>query len=63
LELIEKKVEAGDKKLPAAKKTPRPTTNVIDLVDVLQRSLQETSKHAHKKTAAASSKTKRKKAA
>ena len=41
--LIEKKVEHGGEKLPAPKKSKRPT-NVIDLVSVLQQSIKETQK-------------------
>lgn len=39
-ELIEKKIEAGGKELPAAKKTSAKPTNVVDLVALLQESLK-----------------------
>jgi non-homologous end joining protein Ku len=51
MELIEKKVEAGGKELPVEKPHHRAATNVIDLVEVLQKSLAEASK-AGGKTAA-----------
>jgi len=38
--LIEEKVEKGDKALPKTVRKPKPT-NVIDLVSVLQKSLQQ----------------------
>ena len=42
MKLIERKIEAGGKELPEGEKPrARPATNVIDLVDVLQRSLAE----------------------
>src|SRR5581483_3923440 len=44
MELIEKKVEAGGKELPVEKGHRRPATNVIDLVEVLQKSLAEAGK-------------------
>src|SRR5437588_7825966 len=51
MEVIEEKVEAGGKEIEAKpKKRPKPT-KVIDLVSVLQRSLEET-KGAKKKTKA-----------
>ncbi|MEP6667713.1 MAG: Ku protein [Chthoniobacter sp.] len=45
--LIEEKVEHGDKTAPKAAKKRQPT-NVIDLVSVLQKSLQQTKGHAKK---------------
>src|SRR5438309_10756347 len=49
MEVIEEKVEAGGKEIEETpKKTPKPT-KVIDLVSVLQKSLEETG--AKKKTA------------
>jgi DNA end-binding protein Ku len=44
MKIIEAKVEAGGKELPSAKTKTRPATNVIDLVAVLQRSLNEAGK-------------------
>jgi non-homologous end joining protein Ku len=42
MKLIEKKVEAGGKELPAGKKPhAAAATNIIDLVAVLQKSLSE----------------------
>jgi DNA end-binding protein Ku len=44
MKVIEKKIEAGGKELPTEKhKAPR-ATNVIDLVEVLQKSLSEAGK-------------------
>ncbi len=55
MKVIEAKVEAGGKKLPTEKSKPRAATNVIDLVSVLQKSLEEAGKlgggSARKKTA------------
>jgi non-homologous end joining protein Ku len=58
MEVIEEKVEAGGKEIEAKpKKAPKPT-KVIDLVSVLQKSLEEsgakrkaTAKHRAKKAA------------
>jgi DNA end-binding protein Ku len=44
LELIEKKIEAGGKELPEAPAAKRRPAKVIDLVSVLQESLQQTHK-------------------
>lgn len=63
MDLIQKKVDAGDKTLPAVKKTSRAGTNVIDLVDVLKQSLAETQKKGTKKASGEKAKTKRRKAA
>jgi DNA end-binding protein Ku len=41
MKVIEKKIEAGGKELPTEKPQRRAATNVIDLVEVLQRSLSE----------------------
>jgi DNA end-binding protein Ku len=66
-DLIEEKIEHGDKATPAPTKKKRPS-NVVDLVAILQKSIQETG-HADKgrkpRTKSAKSKTvsKRKKAA
>jgi DNA end-binding protein Ku len=66
--LIEDKIEHGDKAAPKAVKKPKPT-NVIDLVSVLQKSLQQTTggtKSGAKRTtkkAAVQHRTPRKKAA
>lgn len=52
LKLIEEKVQHGGEKLPARKKAQKPT-NVIDLVSVLQKSIEETrGKHRQVKKAA-----------
>jgi DNA end-binding protein Ku len=57
MEVIEEKVEAGGKKIEERpKKTPKPT-KVIDLVSVLQKSLEQT---GAKKKATAKSRTKQK---
>ena len=41
MEVIEKKIAAGGKELPAAKGKSRKATNVVDLVAVLQQSLEQ----------------------
>jgi DNA end-binding protein Ku len=55
LDLIEKKIKLGGKTPPGETPSKRPSTNVIDLVSVLQESLQHSSK---KKTAKPASKKK-----
>lgn len=51
LDVIEKKVAAGGKKVPKAKKTgSTKPTNVIDLVAVLQKSIQQHGRSSSKKT-------------
>jgi DNA end-binding protein Ku len=57
MKVIEAKIEAGGKELPSDKPKQRAATNVIDLVEVLQRSLKEAGQGgkkpaAKKKTAA-----------
>ena len=48
MEVIEEKVEAGGEELEEKpKKNPRPSTKVIDLVSVLQESLEKTRKGQH----------------
>jgi DNA end-binding protein Ku len=42
MEVIEEKVEAGGKEIEEKPKKPRKPTNVIDLVSVLQKSLEQT---------------------
>lgn len=44
LKLIEQKIESGGKELPEPKRASRPATNVVDLVSVLQESLDRTGK-------------------
>lgn len=44
LKLIEEKVANGGKEVPGPKAKPKPATNVVDLVAVLQKSLAETRK-------------------
>lgn len=70
MKVIEQKVEAGGKSLPAAKPAKQTATNVIDLVEVLQKSLEEAGKPTGrakttkaKKKPAAKKKTAHKKAA
>ena len=55
MEVIEEKVEAGGKEIEEKPKSkPRPSTKVIDLVSVLQESLNKTKKSHHpRKTSAA----------
>lgn len=61
MKVIEKKVEAGGKELPTEKRKAAKATNVIDLVEVLQKSLGEAghgTKKAPAKKKAASAKRK-----
>lgn len=60
--LIEQKIEHGEKGLPKARGTPKPT-NVIDLVAVLERSLKEGGKRPKAAAALATKKPKKKAAA
>ena len=62
LEVIEEKVEAGGEEIEAKPKAKKQSTKVIDLVAVLQQSLEK-SGGAKKKTSSKSSKSTRKKAA
>jgi DNA end-binding protein Ku len=50
MKLIEQKVESGGKELPTEKSHRKAPTNVIDLVAVLQKSLQETGRAGGKST-------------
>jgi DNA end-binding protein Ku len=54
MKIIDRKIESGGKELPTEKTTHRKATNVIDLVEVLRKSLEETGKGGAKggKTAA-----------
>jgi DNA end-binding protein Ku len=52
-QVIEEKVEAGGKELPAAKGKPKPATNVVDLVAILKKSIEENSGKPKKKEKAA----------
>jgi DNA end-binding protein Ku len=60
--LIEDKIEHGDKAAPKPAKKRKPT-NVIDLVSVLQESLQQSGKSAHTSKKAAAKKSRSHKAA
>ena len=55
LKMIKQKIKSGGKTVPAPKKSAQRTSNVIDLVSILQQSLQEaggsTKKRTTKKTA------------
>jgi DNA end-binding protein Ku len=52
LELIEKKIELGDKAVPAGRPSKKAATNVVDLASVLQESLEHATKAgATKRTA------------
>jgi DNA end-binding protein Ku len=44
MKIIDRKVESGGKELPTEKTSHRKATNVIDLVEVLRKSLEETGK-------------------
>jgi len=46
LKLIEEKAERGGKEVPGGKVKPKPATNVVDLVAVLQKSLAESKKRS-----------------
>lgn len=46
LAMIDRKIAAGGKELPVVKGEPRPATNVVDLVAVLQQSLDRAGKGA-----------------
>ena len=62
MEVIEEKVEAGGKEIEEKPKSkPRPSTKVIDLVSVLQESLNKTKKSHHARKSSA--KTRHRKAA
>src|SRR2546430_12286660 len=47
-EVIEEKVAAGGKELPAPKGKAKPPTNVVDLVAILKQSIEENSTSAGK---------------
>jgi DNA end-binding protein Ku len=56
LKVIDEKVEAGGKDLPKTKTKTKPATNVVDLVAILKKSIEENTgkgkkkeSHAHKK--------------
>jgi len=51
LSLIEKKVEAGGHDLKAPKQAPKRAANVVDLADMLRRSLQESAAKKPKRAA------------
>ena|ERR1051325_3241884 len=63
LELIEKKIELGDKALPASRPSKKSATNVVDLASVLQESLEHASKGGAAKKRAIKQKRHLKKAA
>jgi DNA end-binding protein Ku len=56
LQLIDQKIKTGGKAAPAPKKTTRAATNVIDLVSILQQSLQEAGAGAKKSAGKSSAK-------
>lgn len=60
IELIEDKVARGGEEMPARKAAPKKATNVVDLVEVLQRSLAETKKKSGGNSAVKSKKKTRK---
>ena len=62
MEVIHKKVESGGKEVPTRGKSKKPT-NVVDLVSVLQESLQHAAKGAVAKRKPAAPKRKLRKAA
>jgi DNA end-binding protein Ku len=63
LNVIEKKVQSGGREPAAPKKAARPATNVVDLTEVLRRSLEETAGKKGKKAPARAAKSARRKAA
>lgn len=56
MKIIDQKVKSGGKSLPAAGKPARPASNVIDLVSILQQSLEQAGGGTAKKTPAAKKK-------
>ncbi len=63
LKVIEKKVESGGRPLEAPKRTAKQPPNIVDLAEVLRRSLKETAGRKVKGTASARIKSVRKRAA
>jgi DNA end-binding protein Ku len=63
LKLVEKKVESGGHALEPPRQTSRPPANVVDLADVLRRSLEETAGRKSKKPPAGRVRAARRKAA
>jgi DNA end-binding protein Ku len=63
MKVIEAKVEAGGKELPTQKTRQKPATNVIDLVAVLQKSLEHAGKSASGSASSTKRRTKKKPAA
>ena len=63
LEVIEEKIARGGEEAPTRKAAPKKATNVVDLVEVLQRSLAETKKKSSAADTGAKAKKKAKKAA
>jgi DNA end-binding protein Ku len=63
LDLIEKKIELGDKALPAGKPSKKAATNVVDLASVLQESLEHATRGSGAKKRSAKQKRHFKKAA
>lgn len=63
LDLIEKKIELGDKPLPAGRPSKKAVTNVVDLASVLQESLEHATKGGAAKKRAARQRRHLKKAA
>jgi DNA end-binding protein Ku len=49
MKVIDEKIASGGKELPAQRKKAAPTTNVVDIVAMLQQSLQQTRKAEPKK--------------
>lgn len=49
MKVIEEKINAGGKKLPSVKRGAAPSTNVVDIVAMLQQSLNQTRKTEPKK--------------
>lgn len=63
MKVIEEKIAAGGKELPAAKPKAAKATNVVDLVSILQQSLEQTKGAGKSKKSAKSSAKKHRKAA
>jgi DNA end-binding protein Ku len=63
LEVIEEKVKHGGKELPGAKAKPKAATNVVDLVAILKKSIEENAGKGDKKPAKSTHHKKLKKAA
>jgi DNA end-binding protein Ku len=60
MKVIDEKVKTGGEEIDPAKKPARRAANIVDLADVLRRSLQQTAAKRGKKPAAAPARPKKK---